>query len=295
MCKQALRTCLNLHCDGFAQILPLVPCENRPNCDIVVIRIPSDLRSAESYCPNCKDVTPRQRKTQYEKARRAGLSKPGTETLKAENNGADDEAHAGVGQQTESSRIGESRGAIGGGFPDSADPFSTSAEPEESYPLPDENSFVRWDERSSELPSEMATDAPANEEFSIPGVTHGPHESSQGPISNEDPRSQPPNSVPASSSQTPASPTLSSLITWFQADMAEMDIATRLTHVLNPLRDPDAAPILPGQPANPLGLEPAPQLQRENPPHPALLRTHADFSDGVDPQDDEACHGHTAR
>lgn len=41
MIEQARTTCLNLHCDGFAQTLPLIPCENRHIYNIIVIRTPS--------------------------------------------------------------------------------------------------------------------------------------------------------------------------------------------------------------------------------------------------------------
>lgn len=61
--------------------------------------------------------------------------------LEGETNGADDNAHARVKQQAESSRMGENRGVVGGGFlPGSDDPISTS---NETDLLPDENNVTR--------------------------------------------------------------------------------------------------------------------------------------------------------
>lgn len=223
MCKQARRTCLNLHCAGFAQTLPLIPCENRPRCETRVVRIPPDLRSTESYCPDCSAVTPRQRKSQYEKARRAAMargSKVENEARKGKDDGAgaekeEEEAQVGVGQEMmESSGMAECRGDIAGEDPGSADPVSTSASEEPDF-LPAENSFVPSVQTRSEPP--------------------------------RDPQPTPPNQDPdvAPSPPPSPSPTLSGLITWFQADLAEMDIATRLTHILNcdpATGPPDAAP-----------------------------------------------------
>lgn len=169
MCKQARSNCLNILCDGFAQTLKLIPCEKKPNCEIKVVRIPPKLRSTESYCPECRLVTKQQRKTMvlsaWRRRRREALK---AKKLDAKTNGAGESAHAGVELQPESSRMGGSRGAVGGGFfPDSDDSCLTSEETGGNFLPVDENSVLRSDQRRMELVNdfnEPMTDAPTNEE-----------------------------------------------------------------------------------------------------------------------------------
>lgn len=199
MCKQWYLKCLNRNCDDFAQLLRLLPCDDKPNCEIEYARIRGRIPSTEIYCPDCRKMTKKQRKSQMSKARYALLM----EAAKAQTSKTDsveDSSHAGVEQQAESSAMGESRGVFSGGsIPVSDEPFPTSGETEESTgafsggsrPDSDKPPPTLRNQRRTKLVSgsdELMFDAPANEgDLSInssPGITHGPQESNLG-ASNE--------------------------------------------------------------------------------------------------------------
>lgn len=114
MCRQPSAGCLN-HCPGFAQTLALIPCENRPNCEVQRPRIPQNLRSTERYCPDCRVMTRQQRKSWMNK-RWSRDSAVVNKTAVNETNAAECRAYAGVEQHAESSRVAESRGSVENGF-----------------------------------------------------------------------------------------------------------------------------------------------------------------------------------
>lgn len=129
MCQQARQNCRITRCDGFAQTLEPILCDNRPGCEIEVIRIPKKLRSTEVHCPDCRLTTRRQRRARYMREYyRAHRRK----TNRAVENSADAVAEHGA----ESSIVAESRGAVGGGFlSDSHNLFAVSAETENVFSL----------------------------------------------------------------------------------------------------------------------------------------------------------------
>lgn len=126
MCTQPYFACANLACKGYARTLELVPCKNRPNCEIVHTRLRRP-RSTEAYCPDCRVFTKRQRKNQRnrlylaKKKARIGSAK----ALKGKSIRAENRGHVGVEQHGESSTMAASRNAVGGEvFSNSDDPFS---------------------------------------------------------------------------------------------------------------------------------------------------------------------------
>lgn len=121
MCQQPSARCRNFSCPGFAQALALRPCEDRPNCELKRPRIPKHLRSTENYCPNCRGLTKRERKTlkdKMSKARRDSRAK----SVKAQEDSGQVEQHG------ESSRTAENRGAADDGLLLHDDLISTSGE-----------------------------------------------------------------------------------------------------------------------------------------------------------------------
>ena len=111
MCKQASANCWNKYCKSFAQTLPLLPCENRPNCEIERPRVPRYLRSAEHYCPECRILTKKERRSLLQLNRRK------TRRAARATSGAESRAHPGVEPRAESSSMAESRGVVGNGTP----------------------------------------------------------------------------------------------------------------------------------------------------------------------------------
>lgn len=142
MCKQLYIPCLNTLCNGFAQRLNFVPCENRPNCEVEYIQIPRNRRSTERYCIPCRQLSKRDRinlrkKTLYAERKEAAKVQDSIA------NSTKMSTPSGVERKAESSAMGESRGASSGGLiVDSHIPFSTPGETPESFPLSEENRFL---------------------------------------------------------------------------------------------------------------------------------------------------------
>lgn len=304
MCKQGRSNCLNSLCNGFAQTLRLIPCEKKPNCETKATRIPAKLRSTESYCPDCRRVTRRQRKTIVLTAWRAARKKSAkAEALEGQTTDAGESGHAGAELQTESSRMGESRRAVGGGG---------------MFLSLDDDSFLRSDQRPMEPVSdfdEPMADAPTNDEDpstdSYPDATNVLHETNLGAVTRAS------NGVPHSVASypflargsttprrehTPPSSMLTELTGWFNAELGATntsnyatgpDAATALRDLLiSPsisvdlsnqsganLPDPGAwnmtLPQIPDHPSSP-----------QNPVDPAPIHVHATFSDGENPIED---------
>lgn len=231
MCRQEYVPCLNRNCDGFARTLALIPCENRPNCELQYIRRRQNLASTEAYCPNCRGLSKRERRNQMRRAWMASRKNAGAGSSKSQDGktyGAKD-GNAGAGfkqQQAESSRMGKRRGGVAGGgfFPDSNDPSSTpketavTNESKDCSSVTEEDRFLRSNlgtvsrnSRPTDLGSgsdQSMEDAPADEEdpstSSFPDVTHSPQEANPGavaPATNEAPRFPVPNSFAARASQ----------------------------------------------------------------------------------------------
>lgn len=97
-------------------MLDLIPCADSPNCEIKVVRFPvrfRHLRSTEIYCPDCKTVPMRRRKTRLEKIRKDRLRAEArnANALESQANGATEDSNdVPVEQQAESSTIAENRG-----------------------------------------------------------------------------------------------------------------------------------------------------------------------------------------
>ena len=115
MCQQPYARCRNFKCDGFAVILPIIPCANRPNCEVKRIRIPTKDRP-NLYCPNCIIYTKQQRKTQSNKIWRKRVKAQKEKAKEGETNVTEGPTHAEVEQQAESSRMGETQGHFDGGI-----------------------------------------------------------------------------------------------------------------------------------------------------------------------------------
>ena len=111
MCRQPVARCRNNYCDGFAVILPVVPCAKRPNCELRQTRIPTKDRPS-LYCPECQKYTRAERKARLNKALRQRIRARG-ETANVAEGAA---VHAEVEPQAESSSVGEARGTLGVGI-----------------------------------------------------------------------------------------------------------------------------------------------------------------------------------
>lgn len=70
MCGQPYARCRNTNCKGFAVLLPVIPCQNAPNCEVQQIFVPVKDRPSV-YCPNCQQCTKKERKSQIAKVWRA--------------------------------------------------------------------------------------------------------------------------------------------------------------------------------------------------------------------------------
>lgn len=205
MCQQLYIPCLNTLCNGFAQRLNFVPCENRPNCEVEYVQIPRNRRSTERYCIPCRQLSKRDRinlrkKTLYAERKEAAKVQDSIA------NSTEISTPSGVERKAESSAMGESRRASSGGLlVDSHIPFSTPGETPESIPLSEENRFLPptndpfWQNpRRSELISDSedsTIEAPASGEDiptnPYPGFAQGSQEISPGAAnlaSNDDPR-----------------------------------------------------------------------------------------------------------
>lgn len=111
--------CLNRLCDGVAETLGIVHCENSPNCEIERHRVPRRVRSTRTtgvYCPSCMTITKEER---LKKLKRETYMRNKSKRAKE--------------QQAESSSMGENRGAFSGVvLPDSNHFSSTSGMTTES-------------------------------------------------------------------------------------------------------------------------------------------------------------------
>lgn len=140
MCKKAYRPCLNITCDGFAETLDLVLCDNRPNCEIEYKRLSKTRRSTEVYCPDCRGLTKQQRRNQTAKARSVA-NKAKAESSEAQEGITNDAGHvaqAEVEQQAESSTMAVSSGVVGDGLSSNFENcVSTSEETKETEELDD--------------------------------------------------------------------------------------------------------------------------------------------------------------
>lgn len=137
MCKQAYVACLNRNCNGFAQTLALLPCQNRPNCELEYARVPRSGGSAEAYCPDCRNTTKEERRKQVRNTWNAAR-KAKRDSARVLKGGPNVAAHAAVEQTAESSTTEAGRGAFVGGeffLPDPGLPFSISEWAVESGPV----------------------------------------------------------------------------------------------------------------------------------------------------------------
>lgn len=139
MCVQRYFPCANYKCNGVAQILELISCEDDPNCEITFDRIRGRKRSTEGFCPNCRTMTKGERKQlmargRSEKAKRAKLQE-------GKINDPDHSARVEVEQQADPSAIGERIGASSGGILPGADNIFSNFK----FPslLPEEERFLR--------------------------------------------------------------------------------------------------------------------------------------------------------
>lgn len=62
MCTQFYKKCRNYRCENKAQLLSLIECANKPNCEIQLYRISQTRGEEKPHCESCEKVTPRQRK-----------------------------------------------------------------------------------------------------------------------------------------------------------------------------------------------------------------------------------------
>ncbi|MCJ1268828.1 hypothetical protein MMC22_008716 [Lobaria immixta] len=133
MCKQDYVPCLNTHCEGTAQVRDVHPCAHAPNCEIQFVRV-RRVGKSDAYCPDCKALTPRERKSQRQRAARKNKRAKAQSAKAQKGKVTGHRAHSGMKKQGESSAMGESRGAAVGGSslsnPD--DSSSTSEESEET-------------------------------------------------------------------------------------------------------------------------------------------------------------------
>lgn len=213
MCQRLYFKCSNYACDGIAQRLALIPCENRPDCDLVYVRRPRPRQATGNpYCTNCRQLTARQRRNQVvrENNARKKANAKSTKSQEGENHGAEVSAPT-IALEAGSSAMGESGGAIGGGFPPYYDPEGRGAiddgflpYSEFPFPTPDdadpfffpaEYSFTGSDmvihsqneQRTGPVSdSDEPLDDPANEDdssmSSFPTVTHGPQITDPGTV-----------------------------------------------------------------------------------------------------------------
>lgn len=189
MCVQQYFPCANYKCNGVAQVLEFIPCEDDPNCEITFERTRGRKRSTEGYCPNCRTMTKEERKHlmakgRSEKAKRAKLQEGKT-------NDPDQSVHVEVEQQPDPSAIGERIGATSDGvLPGAGNLFSNFKFPSL---LPEEERFLRSNidiflrnPHRAELVSgyrEPMVEAPANRSpfvSSYPYVTQGGQEVNPG-------------------------------------------------------------------------------------------------------------------
>lgn len=133
MCKQDYVPCLNTHCEGTAQVRDVHPCAHAPNCEIQFVRV-RRVGKSDAYCPDCKALTPRERKSQRQRAARKNKRAKARSAKAQKGKVTGHRAHSGMKKQGESSAMGESRGAAVGGssLPNPDDSSSTSEESEET-------------------------------------------------------------------------------------------------------------------------------------------------------------------
>lgn len=166
MCRQGTARCFTHKCNGFAQTLPLIPCENRPIAKFIA---PGWFTLHRDLLSKHKGASKRERKSHMDKLskRRKKAEAGRTKVLEGNINGTGYSAPVEVDQNGESSRMAGSRGAVGGGFVFDY-PFLTSEE-------------TNWDwqnERRTELVSdsdEMMVDNCANEEDGSTNIVSGCH------------------------------------------------------------------------------------------------------------------------
>lgn len=216
MCKQTYTTCRNIKCDGISQMREIHPCDNRPNCETELILVKRSKKSTVVYCPNCQDITPKQRKGQLSKAwhaadaarskggstkaqgrsKRASTKAQGRSkraSTKAQGGNAEDSADGEVEkQEAESSTFGRSRGDVDGNLSsESDDYFTTLEETEERFLLPEEDSSMR-SKLLTIFQNRPGTSEEAPSKNSYPVVTYGlqgTNADAISPDSNDAPRS----------------------------------------------------------------------------------------------------------
>lgn len=258
MCKQARRRCANRSCDNFAQILELTPCKDRPNCEIHFTRIPEHLRSGR-HCSSCKGLSYQERKSQTQRIWREAHKEDSSARArerKRKLDGAEDSAHARAKKPVGSSIVREREGVVGGEFLlDSGNLSSIREEtkeplfpqednavssnffpysPKQGYTEPASDSEATIDDptmvdalaNEDDPPMKSWRDlAPVSRETSLGGIT---------PASNDIPPLVVPSLYLASPSSMPEweypesrppPPTLSEIISSFNAELAEVDAA----------------------------------------------------------------------
>lgn len=137
-------------------------------------------------------MTPQERRRQTTKDWHAAYKEANSAKVqRSQNNGADDSAHGEVEQQAESSTMGESSGALCGGFlHDSDDPFSILEDTEERFLHPGRDEFSRSN-LFAFLQNQRQTNGEVRSTNSVPDVTHGPQDNnldSFPPASHDIPR-----------------------------------------------------------------------------------------------------------
>ncbi|MCJ1464559.1 hypothetical protein MMC07_003172 [Pseudocyphellaria aurata] len=70
MCQQPFTACRNYTCDGVAVYPPLIPCDQAPNCETTLVRVPRKRDGSAQYCPRCMTLTKKQRKAETTRASR---------------------------------------------------------------------------------------------------------------------------------------------------------------------------------------------------------------------------------
>lgn len=146
MCRAVFQRCRNYACYGLTQLLELILCENRPFCEIQVIRVS---RNLNPHCLVCRATTrqEREKSMKRESTRAAAARKKAerAEMLNSQANGTKDSAHTRVKQQAESSITANDKGTVRGGFVPNSDNLSL---------ISDENSSMGLDlldQRRTEL------------------------------------------------------------------------------------------------------------------------------------------------
>lgn len=331
MCKQARRRCANRTCDNFAQVLELTPCKHRPNCEIHFIRVPEHLRS-EKHCSSCKGLSYQERKSLTQRAWREALKEDSLARAgerKRKSDDTDDSAHARAKKPVGASIVRESEGIVGGEYLLGSGDLSSIQEETQEPPFPPDNpvssnftpsspnqgctepaddSDATIDDSDATIddltmigalakegdpPMKSWRDlAPVSGETSLSGIA--PASNDIPPLSFSSPNLADPSSMPEWEypPSRPPSPTLTEMISLFNAELAEGDAARNSNAPSLPHDDATITdetgfsdPLLAPSPWNPM----LPEVPLYPPPSPQTIIDHAmftiddDYFTGADP------------